>query len=159
MISLAIALLSLLLWVYLLCGRGAFWRSDRRDDTGAEPIAWPCVVAVVPARDEAELIGDTLRSLLLQDYAGAFSIIVVDDHSTDDTARIATAAATSYGIADRLVTMTASSLPDGWTGKLWALQHGIARAESMAEPPDYLWFTDADIRHSPQVLSGLVARS
>ncbi len=69
----------------------------------------------------------------------------------------ARAAAAGAGAEDRLSVVGAAPLPAGWTGKLWALAQGVERAETDA--PRYLWFTDADIEHEPQVLRALVAKA
>src|SRR5262249_35748736 len=130
MTALVFAILSCAVWIYLLVGRGGFWRAAEGDDavvaTIAEAIDWPTVVAVIPARDEAIVIGATVASLLRQDYRGAFALIVVDDHSSDDTAATARRAAAAAGASERLKVLAAPSLPEGWTGKLWAMHHGIA---------------------------------
>ncbi|MDQ2916450.1 MAG: glycosyltransferase [Pseudomonadota bacterium] len=161
MTALVIAALSVVTWAYLLAARGGFWRAAQRD--GPSPIArdvieWPRVIAVVPARDEAEAIGANLRALSRQNYPGAFSVIVVDDHSADDTAAVVRRAAAAETPA-RVTVLAAPDLPDGWTGKLWALNHGIRHAESLPEPPDYLLLTDADIHHAPDTLTDLVGRA
>src|SRR3954453_1725020 len=89
-IGLAIALAALAIWLYLLFGRGGFWRATERDNwRAAAPEQWPAVTAVVPARDEAEVIGESLASLLAQDYPGDFRVIIVDDQSRDGTAEVA----------------------------------------------------------------------
>ena len=156
----AIGALSLGIWLYLLLARGGFWLARERDDRdeGPAPAAWPSVTAVVPARDEADVIGRSIGSLLAQDYPGAFRVILVDDQSTDDTAAVALAAARSVGAEARLEVMGGAPLPSGWTGKLWALSQGVARA-SADSPPDYVWLTDADIGHASDGLSRLVARA
>src|ERR1700694_3435448 len=99
--ALLVALLSCVIWVYLLTARGGFWRAGQRDDARAtvpaQASSWPRVVAVVPARDEAEIIGESIASLLQQDYRGDFAVIVVDDHSSDGTAAVAGRAAIAAG--------------------------------------------------------------
>ena len=85
-----LAALALLIWLYLLLAHGRFWQSGP-ELAPARPIAAPAVAVVVPARDEAALIGRSLRSLLAQDYAGPLRIVVVDDGSTDGTGAIARA--------------------------------------------------------------------
>ena len=112
--------------------------------------AWPSVVAIVPARNEAETIARTVESLARQKYAGDFSIIVVDDHSDDGTAALAQNAAAAAGASQRVSVQTAATLPEGWTGKLWALNEGVARAA--ATSATFYWFTDADIVHAPEML-------
>src|SRR5207302_5894202 len=119
------------IWLYLLLGRGYFWRAMQRDDAQADgvlPTVWPDVVAVVPARDEAEVIGRTMASLVAQDYAGSFTVILVDDQSRDGTAARAIAAAISAGAEDRLAMLDGLPLSPGWTGKLWSMQQGVAAA-------------------------------
>jgi hopene-associated glycosyltransferase HpnB len=157
-----LGLAACLAWAVLLFGRGWFWlaRDDDRDAAGlAEPATWPSVAAIVPARDEAGTIGETVRGLLAQDYPGAFRLVVVDDRSTDGTGDAALAAAAGD---PRLVVLRGGARPPGWTGKLWALEQGLAEALRTTPgepPPDRLLFTDADIRHSPDSLRRLVARA
>lgn len=151
-----VALLAVLVWSYLLLGRGLFWL-PRISRPAPAPKVWPRVVAVVPARDEAATIGTAVTSLLRQDYAGAFSVVLVDDHSSDDTARIAGDAAQALGMASRLKVTAARTLPDGWSGKLWAMSEGV-RAAGEGDAPDLYLFTDADIVHHPRNLAELVAR-
>ncbi len=112
---------------------------------------------VVPARNEAETIGRCVESLVRQDYAGEFQIIVVDDHSEDGTGELARVAAQSAGGTGQLTVVQAEKLQPGWTGKLWALQQGVSTAES--KRPDHFWFTDADIEHAPDTLRRLVQRA
>lgn len=122
-------------WIYLAIGRGRFWLGAENDGPMHRTLAdvptdfvWPSVVAVVPARNEAELIGTTLPSLLAQQYPGAFSVVLVDDHSDDGTAHVALQAAAAAGYSDRLSVIQAPPLPAGWTGKLWAVAHGVSQA-------------------------------
>lgn len=159
--SLVIGLIACTIWIYLLCARGGFWRAAERDDRGALPVptVWPCVVAVVPARDEEQVVARSVGSLLSQDYPGRFAVILVDDHSTDGTAAIARSAAVAADAADRLTVLTAPPLVHGWTGKLWALAQGIRHAEGLPEAPDYVLLTDADIEHAPDALRKLVQRA
>jgi hopene-associated glycosyltransferase HpnB len=141
---LPLAALSLVLWLYLLFGRGGFWRF-RAAVPPRGPVPLRRVAIVIPARDEAPLIGRAIASLSAQDYPGPFRIFVVDDHSTDGTAEAARGA----------VVLQAPPLAPGWTGKLWALQHGLR--EAAAFEPDYFFFTDADIEHAPNAISHLVS--
>ena len=153
----------LLIWLYLLAARGGFWLARQRDDDGVEAgvadRAWPTVAAVIPARDEAACVGDTVTSLLRQTYPGALRVILVDDQSHDGTAQVARDAAAGLGASDRLTVVSGRALPAGWTGKLWAQQQGVELAENLPQPPDYLLFTDADIVYEPDVLTDLVARA
>jgi hopene-associated glycosyltransferase HpnB len=164
MILVAISLIPLAIWTYLLFGRGWFWLCGERDDSAAAaskaqnaPDAWPSVVAIIPARDEADMIGRSVRSLLEQDYSGLFSVVVVDDQSTDGTAAIASnVASETYG-ADRLKIVSGTGPPPGWTGKLSAMRQGLAEVEASAQAPEFVLFTDADIAYAPHVLSRLVS--
>lgn len=140
-------------WIYLLLGRGLFWRMREDRAMGAIPAPAPAVVAVVPARNEAAVVARALESLAKQDYPGAFHIVLVDDHSEDGTAAIARQSAP----AETLTVVEAAPLPKGWTGKLWAVAEGVRSAERFQ--PDYLLLTDADIVHAPGKLAELVARA
>ena len=152
MIALIIAALALSIWLGLLLGNGGFWLARERDtvEVPAEPAAWPDVVAIVPARDEAEVIATSIGSLAAQEYAGAFRIVLIDDNSRDRTATVAREVGT-----DRLTIISGKPLVAGWTGKLWAVSQGIEAAGI----PAYLWLTDADIAHAPDTLRSLVARA
>jgi len=163
MTTLVVASLACAVWLYLLLLRGGFWRAAERDD-GADlasfaPDACPRVVAVVPARDEAEVIAACVDSLVRQDYPGAFEIVVVDDHSTDGTAAIACAAAAAARGPDRLEILSAPTLPKAWTGKLWAMSCGVRHVDASPAPPDYLLFTDADIQCAEDTVTMLVNRA
>lgn len=156
----ALGALALGIWVYLVFARGNFWwlRDFDDDITPHDELKrWPRVVAVVPARDEAATIGRAVESLARQTYDGEFSMVVVDDHSQDGTGEFARHAAIEAGAAERIQVREATPLPDGWTGKLWALNEGVARAaETSAE---FYWFTDADVEHAPDTLRRLVSRA
>jgi hopene-associated glycosyltransferase HpnB len=150
----------LAIWAYLLVARGGFWLIARRDhDAPSGDGPRPSVIAVIPARDEAEGVGETIASLLRQDYAGEFSVVLVDDQSRDATADVATRAAAELGAAHRLTVLSGRPLPAGWTGKPWAQQQGIAFIEALPPQPRFILFTDADIVFAPDALSGLVARA
>ena len=154
--ALALAVTALLGWLYLLAGHGWFWRTDQRLPRGsATPRRWPSVVAVVPARDEAEVLPETLPALLAQDYPGDFGVVLVDDQSADGTAEVARAlAAVAGGVggARGLTVVEGGEPPGGWAGKVWAM----ARGAEAAGAPDYLLLTDADIAHAPFSLTALV---
>ncbi len=148
-----VAAIDLAAWLYLLAARGVFWLARERD-TGApapSPAKWPSVVAVVPARDEADLASHAVTSLLAQDYLGPFRVVLVDDGSADGTGDLIRA----LGSAERLAVLDGAPPPAGWTGKLWAVEQGV-RAAGEAE---WLWLTDADISHAPDNLARLVARA
>jgi hopene-associated glycosyltransferase HpnB len=175
--------LSLAIWLGL-CATG-FWRCSEREDALplADPRRWPDVVAVIPARNEADVIARSLGSVVAQDYPGSFRVVLVDDNSEDGTAEIAgnlnspspSAEGLGWGLSSthdvvsggetpppapplkgrgaRVTVLPGKPLATGWTGKLWALSQGIAAAGT----PTYLWLTDADIEHAPSTLRRLVA--
>ncbi len=158
MICECIGSLALAIWIYLVFARGGFWRMRIEQAPANVGGLQDCRIAViVPARDEARVIAQAIRSLLAQDYAGLLQIVLVDDHSSDGTAGIARHAAEQTEHPDRLTIVQAGPLPDGWTGKLWALSEGVRAAHVFA--PDYYWFTDADIVHEPGNLNQLVNRA
>ena len=154
-----LAALALLAWVGLVLGRSGFWRAGPRieDERAPAPRAWPAVVAVVPARDEAAHVGRALRSLLGQDYPGELAIVLVDDHSADATRRIAESL--SVEGARCLEVIAAPALPGGWSGKLWAVEQGVRRAAERWPEARYLLLTDADIAHAQDNLARLVAKA
>lgn len=155
----AISALPLVIWSYLMTARGAFWREPQRlgSDEGRLRLPSRRIVAIVPARDEAEVIGAAVESLLRQRLDGSLQVIVVDDGSTDGTAAAARDAAEVLGASSSLTVSSAAPLPRGWTGKLWALSQGVRAAAALE--PDYLLFTDADIHHDPESVAALLARA
>lgn len=155
---LALGIGTLAAWVVLWLFRGGFWCIDR-EPVPAAPAEWPEVVAVIPARNEAEVIGETLRSLWDQSYSGRLRIVLVDDHSHDGTAGVALQAARAAGREADLEVLSAEALPPGWTGKLWAMQQGLTRGVPARDPARYVLFSDADISHGPNALRELVSRA
>lgn len=153
-----VAMAGFLVWLYLAFGRHSFWRADQTLAANLPaPETWPPVVAIVPARNEAALIRSCLSSVANQNYPGLFRVILVDDSSTDDTTEIAR----SLTCKAPIEVAEAPPLPEGWTGKLWALSNGVEHA---AETEDaisdaFLWFTDADIMHGTGVLRALTAKA
>ncbi|MFE9836686.1 glycosyltransferase [Streptomyces sp. NPDC005551] len=145
---------SLAAWLWLLLCQGFFWRTDVRLPPRREPDDWPSVCVVVPARDEAAVLPDSLPSLLAQDYPGRAEIFLVDDGSTDGTGELARELSRRHGGLP-LTVDSPGEPPAGWTGKLWAVRHGIGLAR--ARTPAYLLLTDADIAHAPDSLRELVA--
>jgi hopene-associated glycosyltransferase HpnB len=144
-----LAALALLIWLYLLLAHGRFWHSEP-ELAPSRPDAAPAVAVVVPARDEAPLIEQSLRSLLAQDYAGPLRFIVVDDASCDGTGAIARA------LGDpNLTVLDGQPRPAGWSGKLWAVAQGLAEAG----PAELVLLADADIVHQPRHLATLVAQA
>src|SRR5262249_33080810 len=168
-------------WCYLLAGHGGYWRTDVRLPGRARAPArrrWPSVAAVVPARDEAAILPETLPTLLAQDYPGAFRVVLVDDASSDGTGAAAAALgaaasgepvpaapggsrggavstlgdAVSTGAGSVVGVVGGTPPPAGWAGKVWAMAQGAATAGEC----DYLLFTDADIAFEPGTVTGLV---
>jgi hopene-associated glycosyltransferase HpnB len=167
----ALAALPVGIWIYLLTCRGHFWLERprlleaRRGISSADDQAivgegsWPAVVAVIPARNEADVIGRTVTALLRQDYPGNFHIVLVDDDSKDGTAVEARAAAAACGADNRLTVLSGKRLKAEWTGKLWAMKQGLDQVERLDRKPDYILLTDADIEHEPENLRHLVGRA
>jgi hopene-associated glycosyltransferase HpnB len=159
---------SLLLWLYLLLHPARAW--DARPVAEDQPVPpapaeWPAVAILIPARNESESLPRTLPAVLAQDYPGPCQVIVVDDRSTDGTAETARRVADGCGGAARLRVIAGAPLPEGWAGKVWAMNQGAAAcglgadAPTVAPPPRYLLLTDADIFHAPGSLRRLVAES
>jgi hopene-associated glycosyltransferase HpnB len=152
--------LAVLVWAYLLVAHGGCWRTDQRlpgpgpDPGSGELPAWPSVTAVVPARNEAAVLGATLPSLLAQEYPGAFGVVLVDDESSDGTAEIAAeiAGRTAAERGGRLVVVRGPAPPPGWAGKVWAMNQGLRAAGDAS----YLLFTDADIAYQPGTVAALM---
>lgn len=157
--SLLLASLALAIWLYLIFWRGGFWLArerEDRDDPSLPAGAWPSVVAVIPARNEAAMLERCLGSLLRQDYPGPFAIVLVDDESSDGTA--AAARALAAGAPRALTVLEGRPPPGSWTGKVWAMHQGIAAAKAET-PPDYLLLTDADIAYASDAVRRLVTRA
>jgi hopene-associated glycosyltransferase HpnB len=149
-----VATLTAVIWAYLALARGSFWRiknskPDARDNAGFPGV----VVAVVPARNEAEVIGPAITSLLNQRVA--VPVLLVDDESTDGTADVARRAAEKAGKADALIVIQSKPLPAGWTGKVWSMHQGIEYAHARAFNPAWLLLTDADVLHGPETVANL----
>ncbi len=136
-----------LIWIYLVFGRKGFWRVELPDRMG-RPIGHETVCAVIPARNEVEVVGRSVGSLSASDYP--LKIFLVDDNSSDGTAKAA-------GQHAGVTVLAVRTLEQGWTGKLWAVSQGIAAAARVA--PDYYLLTDADIEHAPDNVSQLMARA
>lgn len=165
-VCLVLGALSLLIWVGIALHPARPWafRPVGEDEAApAEPARWPSVRILVPARNEAQTLPETLPSLLHQDYPGRFGVTLVDDRSEDGTARLAEEIAARAGAKERLRVVSGSELPHGWVGKMWALQQGVEAcgfgASAAGNTPKYVLLTDADIRHAPHSLRRLVAES
>jgi hopene-associated glycosyltransferase HpnB len=152
------AWLAAAVWAGLLVARGRFW--DARADRLAQPTPGsdaPSVHAIVPARNEGDVIARTLHSLLTQQYPGAFAVTVVDDRSDDDTADAVRDAIARHDARGTARLHAARPRPEGWTGKVWALAEGVDAARAAGATPDYWWFSDADVEHANDTLARLVA--
>ncbi len=165
-LCLVLGALALLIWVSIALHPARPWdfRPVGEDCVlPLEPRHWPAVQVVIPARNEAAVLRQTLPSLLQQDYPGPFAVSVIDDRSHDQTASVATAIAEQVKATDRLRVVSGTSLPAGWVGKVWALQQGAVACgfapDSNKRLPDYLLLTDADIWHAPDSLRRLVTES
>lgn len=145
---------SLAAWLWLLLGQGFFWRTDVRLPPRRDPDEWPYVCVVVPARDEAAVLPESLPSLLAQDYPGRAEVFLVDDGSSDGTGDLARELSRRFGGLP-LTVSSPGEPPAGWTGKLWAVRHGMELAH--ARGPEFLLLTDADIAHRPDSLRALAA--
>ena len=161
------SIVALCAWLWLMLFRGGFWRAACRIDENEDvlsPTASVAVAVVVPARNEADVIGEALESLTAQDYPGAVELIVVDDRSDDGTGRVAQDIAGVHVVSG-------TERPAGWTGKMWAVSQGLA----VRRTGDYVWLTDvlargngrrcfdrltdADIRHHPRELAALIGKA
>ncbi|MCA2653323.1 glycosyltransferase [Microcystis sp. M061S2] len=156
---LLVTFLSLIIWLYLILARGQFWLSNQKINPVTSPLKnYPKVSAIIPARNEADVLPISLTSLFNQDYQGEFSIILIDDKSSDDTGTVAQEIADQSHKSDQITIISGQALEIGWTGKLWAMKQGITEAtEKFA--PDYFLFTDADIAHAPDNLTQLVTKA
>ncbi|MBO1053645.1 MAG: glycosyltransferase [Dolichospermum sp. DET73] len=155
----SLTLLSLVIWLFLILFWGQFWRVNHQLEANKDidNNTLPTVCVIIPARNEADVIPVSLRSLLLQDYPGKFTIFLVDDQSSDGTANVAQEVAHNLDKTQQLQIVTSTSLPPGWTGKLWAMEQGLQTASTLT--PDYFLLTDADIEHDPSNLHRLVAKA
>jgi hopene-associated glycosyltransferase HpnB len=156
--STLLGLVTLIIWLVLWLRHGDFWKTDI-SPLPALPSDWPSVVAVIPARNEAEGIGRAVGSLLTQDYRGSIRVVVVDDESTDGTATVAERTAAAAKALDRLTIISGAPTPTGWTGKMWAVSQGLAKAAQVDPSARYMLLTDGDITHGARNVAHLVARA
>jgi hopene-associated glycosyltransferase HpnB len=157
MLANIIAVAAAIGWIYIIAARGGFWLVAERETEAAALTTWPPVAVIIPARNEADGIAEAVDSLLRQDYSGPCSIVVVDDQSIDDTAGAVRRSAVAAGATDRVTILSGAPLPQGWTGKLWAMKQGIDHAQKSS--PTYLLLTDADIVYERDAVAKLVSRS
>src|SRR6266496_3361355 len=149
------AILSTLIWLYLLLGRGRFWQIQSVILPSAPAETTARIAVVIPARNEADVVAQTVTSLLQQNWSGTLHVFLIDDDSNDATAEVARGAADRAGQSQHLTIIAGKPLPAGWSGKLWALQQGIERAIELG--PEFLLLTDADVVHASNSVSALVA--
>lgn len=157
LIELVVTLLPVLIWIGLLIFRGAFWQVSEVLENMGKGDSYPTVCAVIPARNEADLLGKTLKSLLCQDYPGIFNIVLVDDNSSDGTGEVALKTAENLNKTQYLHIVNGLPLAPGWSGKLWAVEQGICKASTFN--PDYYLLADADIEHECSNIHRLVTKA
>lgn len=158
-LSFILSIVAVGIWTYLLLFRGFFWREAPKAATGLALDAWPELAVVTPARNEADVVGQSMAALLAQDYPGTIHIVLVDDDSADGTAEAAERAAAKSNTGHKLTVVKNAGLPAGWTGKLWAVNRGLIEAERLAPNAKYVLLTDADILHERTSLRQLVGRA
>ena len=162
---LVISILSALIWLGLLLFRGEFWlctqslNHKKKNNLSKSLKSYPSICAIIPARNEEDVISTSLNSLLAQEYLGKFSLILVNDQSTDNTQKIAQEILEKNGSSHSLNIISGIPLEKGWSGKLWAVNQGINYAEKMNINPDYFLLTDADIEHDHHNLYQLIYKA
>ena len=156
---LLIAIASLTIWLGLYFFWGQFWQGVRLIPNRKKLNLYPHIWAIIPARDEADVIAASLSSVLKQDYPGLLSVVLVDDNSSDNTVTIARSTVEQIATERPLTIISGQPLPSGWKGKLWALKQGINYATQQEPKPDYFLFTDADIQHHNSNLTELITQA
>jgi hopene-associated glycosyltransferase HpnB len=153
--------LALLVWLYLVLLHGRFWQSGPilapvPSSLRPDAATWPALCVVVPARDEAGSIEDSLSSLLAQDYPGPYGVVLVDDRSSDGTGAIARGLDSPH-----LHVIDGTEPPAGWSGKLWAVAQGVAQVRRLmpGDENSFVLLTDADIVHEPAHVATLMAKA
>ncbi len=166
MLTTALFIIPFLIWMWLIFFRRFFWKTDQflchEDPSNAitsKETEWPEVVIVIPARNEATVIRQSLCTVLEQDYPGRFQVILVDDSSKDSTVATAQATARERNGVRRFTVIQSTTVPVGWTGKLWAMNHGLQQADRLMPAARYVLLTDADISYEPWVLRALVRKA
>jgi len=142
---LELALPGCLMWLGVLLAPWQPWRVRERleADPAGRPPSLDDVTVLIPARDEADVIGETLAGV--RDQGAGARVVVIDDGSTDGTAATAREA--------RAEVVAGSPLPDGWAGKLWALEQGRRTVDT-----PLILLLDADIRLQPGTLAAMRTR-
>lgn len=138
---------ALLMWCTILLLPWRPWSRVPAWDADSVPHAGKLdleeITVLIPARNEAAFIQRTLRSLASQ--GPGLNVILVDDQSTDHTAHLA-----RQVIPQDLTVISGEPLPQGWSGKLWALDQGFRHVHS-----SYTLLMDADIELRPGTVQGL----
>jgi len=148
---------SVIIWIYLTWLHKKFWQLGERLTPSPVPVRWPHVIALIPARNEAQCIANTITGLARSDYPGKLAATLIDDHSNDGTPELARLTATNNNFQSDLAIISAPALESGWTGKLWALNAGYKSIQSAA--PDYILLLDADIKLDASTLRLLVSKA
>ncbi len=152
MVFTTLAAAAAVIWAAILLAPWRAWSTQEQlDGASGNPsgdASTDCsdVTALIPARDEAAVIGNTIAALCAQGVG--LQIVVIDDQSADGTAGVARSAG---GDACRVI--AGSPMPDGWVGKMWALEQG---RHAVRTPLTLL--LDADIELRPGILAALLAR-
>ena len=137
--------LSLVYWLWMLYGAVRVRRAVPllAELNVPEPEHWPRLAVIVPARNEADKLEEAARTLLEEDYP-ELEIVLVDDRSTDQTGQIIDRLAEK---SDRVRAIHINELPEGWMGKVNALQTGLAECRG-----EFVLFTDADVHFAKGTL-------
>jgi len=145
----AVVAFAFVAWVVVLLLPGQAHRTrERLEADSAADDDLGTVTVLIPARDEAECIGRTVAGLGAQ--GRNLAVVVIDDQSTDGTADVARAAARGLS----LEVVAGRPLPEGWAGKLWALEQGLATVDR-----PFVLLLDADIELHPRLIPTLLARA
>jgi hopene-associated glycosyltransferase HpnB len=148
-----LAFLVLVIWIYLFALHSNFWRVEILPKNKSNSNVR--VAVIIPARNEATYIANTVAALLKQVSTCDVHLFIVDDNSSDGTSSKARAGA--LGHLSRVTILNGSPLPRGWAGKVWAMQQGWEAACSWS--PDYVLLTDADIVHADDSLARLIGQA
>lgn len=148
--------LALVIWLFAGLARGGAHRTRERlePESGFDPQGTDLseITVLIPARDEARLIAGTLGALARQ--GRGLEVLLIDDHSRDDTAEVARAAWASARSpvvdACTLRVLEGAPLAPGWGGKLWALEQGLRLVTR-----EYTLLLDADIELGPGIVAAL----
>ncbi|QCE35604.1 glycosyltransferase [Acetobacteraceae bacterium] len=146
------------IWSFLITSWGKYWIGgpwlSYTNENFSESL--PDVLIVVPARNEEEHVSISLKSLLNQDYSGKYTVLLVDDESTDRTRELANSIAKTN---PSLKVLAGDPRPEGWSGKLWALHQGLVDPDINLSEDALVLFTDADILHASDHISSLVHKA